>query len=59
MLKEGVIEPAMTKRAKSVVLAEKNDGKVGFCVDYRKLTAMAVRSTYKPLSRTDECTNSL
>lgn len=58
MLKEGVIEPAMSEWASPVVFAPKKDEKLRFCVDYRKVNAMTVRDTY-PLPRMDECIDSL
>lgn len=53
VIKEDVIEPALLERASSVVLALSKDGKLRFCVYYRKLNAMTVHNTY-PLSRTSE-----
>jgi hypothetical protein len=58
MLKEGVIEPASSEWASPVVLVPKTDGTLLFCVDYRKLNAVATRDTY-PLPRMDECIDSL
>lgn len=46
MVKEGVINPAMSEAASAVVFAPKKDRKSRFCVDYRKLTAMTVQNTF-------------
>ena len=57
-LKAGVIEPAMSEWAAPVLFAPKKDGKLRFCIDYRKLNSMTVKDTY-PLPRMDECIDSL
>ena len=57
-LKEGFIEPAQSKWAAPVLFAPKKDGKLRFCVDYRKLNTMTVRDSY-PLSRMNDCIDSL
>jgi hypothetical protein len=58
MLKAGVIEPASTDWSSPVVLVPEPDGKMRFCVDYRKLNAMTIRDTY-PLPRMDEFIDSI
>ncbi len=57
-LKAGVIEPATSEWAAPVLFAPKKDGRLRFCVDYRKLNEMTVRDSY-PLPRMDECIDSL
>ena len=57
-LKAGVIEPAMSEWAAPVLFAPKKDGKLRFCIDYRKLDSMNIKDTY-PLPRMDECIDSL
>ena len=58
MLNEQVIEPAQSEWASPVVLVNKPDGSLRFCIDYRKLNALTVKDTY-PLPRMDECLDSL
>lgn len=58
MLKKDAIELAMSEKASSVVFPLSKDGKLHFCVDYRKDNAKTVRDTY-PLSRREECIDSL
>ena len=58
MIDADVIEPAETEWDSPVVIAPKADGSYRFCVDYRKLNSMTVRSTY-PLPRMDDCIDSL
>ena len=41
-----------------IVLATKKDGKVRFCVDYRRLNDVTVKDAY-PLPRVDDCLDSL
>lgn len=42
MLKEGVVEPATSNWASLTVFVQSEDGKLSFCIDYRKLDRMAV-----------------
>jgi hypothetical protein len=53
-----VIEPATCEWASPIVLVPKPDGSLRFCVDYRRLNAIAVPDTY-PLPRMDEYIDSL
>ncbi len=57
-LKAGVIEPVQSEWAAPVLFDPKKDGKLRFCVDYRKLNTLTVRDSY-PLPRMDECIDSL
>ena len=53
-----IIEPACSEWAALVLFAPKKDGKLRFCIDYRKLNSMTVKDTY-PLPRMDECIDTL
>ena len=48
-----VLQPSHSPYAAPVVLIEKPDGSVRFCVDYRKLNEVTVKDTY-PLPRMDD-----
>lgn len=57
-LRAGVIEPATSEWASPVVFAPKKDGKLRFCVDYRRLNLATVADTY-PLPRLHDFIDSL
>ena len=57
-LEAGVIEPSNSEWAAPVLFAPKKDGKLRFCIDYRKLNTMTVKDSY-PLPRMDECIDTL
>ena len=52
MVDMGVVRPSRSPWGASVVLAPKKDGKLRFCVDYRKLNEITVKDVY-PLPRID------
>lgn len=58
MLETGVIKPGQSPWASPVVLVRKKDGKIRFCVDYRRLNSVTVFDSY-PLPRIDETIDSL
>lgn len=52
-LKAGVIESAMSDWTSPLLFVSKNDRKIRFSIDYRKLNSMNVKDTY-PFPRMDE-----
>lgn len=40
------IEPTQTKRASPIVLEQKKDGTLHFCVNYQKLNAVTIQNSY-------------
>jgi hypothetical protein len=58
MLNINVIEPAAGPWSSPIVLIPKPDVSVRFCVDYRKLNAVAENDSYA-LPRADDCLDSL
>jgi hypothetical protein len=58
MLANDIIEPAASAWASNVVLIQKKDGSLRFCVDYRKLNDLTYKDSY-PLPRIDSCLHSL
>ena len=57
-LKAGVIEPSNSEWAAPVLFAPKKDGRLRFCIDYRRLNTITVKDSY-PIPRMDECIDSL
>jgi hypothetical protein len=53
MLKRRVIRPSKSPWASPILLADKKNGKVRFCVDYRRLNEVTVKDAY-PLPRMEE-----
>ena len=58
MLKQQVIKPSSSEWASPVVLVPKKYGKLRFCIDYRKVSAVTKKDVY-PLPRVDDILNTL
>lgn len=58
MIDENMIKATMSERASLVVFSTDKDGKLRFCIDYRKFNAMVVQNSH-PFLRIDECFDSL
>ena len=58
MLASKVIEPSHSPWASPIILVAKKDGKIQFCVDYRRLNTVTKKDVY-PLLRIDDTLDSL
>ena len=58
MEKDDVIRPSSSPWASPVVLVQKRDGTLRFCVDYRKINEVTTKDAY-PLPRVDDTLNTL
>eukprot|EP00731_Ephydatia_muelleri_P001660 Em0001g1660a len=58
MFQDGVIESSISDWASPIVLIEKKDGGIRFCVDYRKLNSVTQGDAY-PMPRVDELLDQL
>ena len=58
MLDVGTIRPSNSPWASAVILVQKKDGKLQFCIDLQKLNARTIKDAYS-LSRIDETLNCL
>ena len=58
MEKDGIIRKSESPWSSPVVLVKKKNGKLRFCVDYRKLNSITKKDTY-PLPRIDEMLDNL
>ncbi|XP_022188087.2 uncharacterized protein LOC111046770 [Nilaparvata lugens] len=46
MLEQGVIEPSCSSWSSPIVLVKKSNGKIRFCIDFRKLNSVTHRDAY-------------
>ena len=58
MLKTGVIQPSSSDWASCPVLIRKKDGRVRWCIDYRKLNSVTRKDSF-PLPRIEQCIDTL
>ena len=58
MLKNQVIQPSTSPWSSPIVLVKKKDGKLRFCVNYRKLNTITEKDVY-PLPRIDDTIDTL
>ena len=58
MLQAGIVETSNSSWAAPIVLVQKKDGTLRFCVDYRKLNAISKVDPY-PMPRIDELLDKL
>ena len=58
MLQTGVIQPSESEWASCPVLIRKKDGRVRWCIDYRKLNKVTKKDSF-PLPRIEQCIDTL
>ena len=58
MLRQDIIEPAVSEWTSDVFLVKKKYGSLRFCIDYRRLNE-ASRKDMNPLSSIDSCVNAM
>ena len=58
MKRRGVIQPLSSPWASPILLADKKNGKIRFCVDYRRLNKVTIKDAY-PLPKMSDILNSM
>ena len=58
MLNNNIIQPSSSPWTSPVVLVQKKDGSLRFCIDYRKVNGVTRKDAY-PLSRVDDSLDTL
>ena len=58
MQEQGVIQPSQSPWASPIVLVQKKDGSIRFCIDYRKVNKVTRKDSY-PLPKVDDLLDSL
>ena len=58
LLRAGIMEPSQSEWASPVVLVQKKDGGVRWCIDYQPLNDVTEKDAY-PLPKIDECPDTL
>jgi len=58
LLQKGIIEPSSSEWASPPVLVRKKDGKLRYCIDYRKLNNVTVKDAF-PIPKIESCLDTL
>ena len=58
MLEQKAIQPSRSAWSSNVLLVKKKDGKLRFCIDYRRLNEATVKDAY-PIPRISACLDAL